>query len=268
MRVAFVSAHYAPMIGGVEKHVVAIATRLAAQGHQVEVLTHAEPGSGLAPVELIDGVTVRRFPVPLPSRNYAFSPALSLHLHRHGGDYDVLHAHGYHALPALQATLARPPALVFTPHYHGTGHSFFRKLLHPPYRRLGRLIFTRAGRVIAVAPPEGELILSHFPEVRRRLSVVPNGVDRPALDGAEPFDLQSRVVLSAGRLRSTSRSIRRSPRWPRCRPSSSCASPVTAPFAWSSSSWSSGSVCSSGSASSARSQRRTSIAGFAARPCT
>jgi len=202
MRVAFVSAHYAPMIGGVEKHVVEIATRLAAGGHEVEALTHAEAGRHLPGVEEMDGVRVRRFNVPLPSTNFALSPALSRHLAGAGRGYDVVHAHGYHALPALQATLARPATLVFTPHYHGTGHSRFRKLLHPPYRRVGGLIFARAGRTIAVSPPEAQLIVSHFPHVAPRLVVVPNGVDRQAIDAAVPFADERTVILSAGRLES------------------------------------------------------------------
>jgi glycosyltransferase involved in cell wall biosynthesis len=200
LKVAFVTAHYAPMIGGVEKHVVEIASRLAARGDSVEVLTHAESDRALPSRAVIDGVKVTRFPVPVPSSNYALSFALWRHLMREGGHHDVIHAHGYHALPALQAALARPPALVFTPHYHGTGHSTFRKLLHPPYRRIGRTIFHRAARTIAVSPPEARLILSHFPAVEQRLVVIPNGVDKVALDVAKPFPGQRTVILSAGRL--------------------------------------------------------------------
>jgi glycosyltransferase involved in cell wall biosynthesis len=200
MRIAFVSAHYAPMIGGVEKHVVEIATRMAARGEEVHVLTHAEAGRAPAANEQMRGVNVTRFAVPVASTNYALSPALWRHLRGAGSRYDVIHAHGYHALPALQAALSRPPTLIFTPHYHGTGHSAFRKLLHPPYRRLGGMIFDRAARTIAVSPPEAKLILSHFPRVEPRLLVIPNGVDRQALEDAEPFEHQPTVVLSAGRL--------------------------------------------------------------------
>ena len=232
MRIAFVCAHYAPMIGGVEKHVVEIATRMAALGEDVDVLTHAEAGGGLPALEQVDGVNVRRFPVPIPSSNYAFSPALSRYLHRNGSSYDVVHAHGYHALPALQATLAKPRTLIFTPHYHGTGHSPFRKLLHPPYRRLGGMIFARAARTIAVSPPEARLILSHFPDVEPRLAVIPNGVDQQALDAAVPFELPATGSGRAqGAWRPTSRSTRRSPRSRTSPTSSRCGSPAMEPRA-------------------------------------
>lgn len=202
MRVAFVCAHYAPMIGGVEKHVLEIAGALANHGCEVDVVTHEESKLGLASVEELDGVTVRRFPMLISSKNYAFSTRMRAYLQQAGERYDVVHAHGYHALPALIAASVNPNALVFTPHYHGTGHSPFRKLLHPPYRRLGKVIFDRAKRVIAVSPPEARLIERHFPAVASKLQVIPNGVDRKALAAAEPFQTDRTIVLSAGRLES------------------------------------------------------------------
>lgn len=203
MRIAYVSAHYAPFIGGVEKHVTEIAKRAATRGHDVHVLTHREPRGEVLESEVLDGVRVHRFPVPVPSRNYAISPALWAHLTRSSGHYDVVHGHGYHALPALAAALAKRGPFVFTPHYHGTGHSAFRKALHPPYRALlGRQLFGRADRTISVSPPEAELILRHFPEIRAKLTVIPNGVDLEAMHAAEPFEVDRTVVLSAGRIES------------------------------------------------------------------
>ena len=198
MRIAYVTAHYAPFVGGVESHVIQIAKRVAKE-HGVVVLTHQERPP-LPSEELIDGVRVLRFRVPVASRNYAISPGLVGHLRSHTGRCDVVHAHGYHALPALFAALTKRAPLVFTPHYHGTGHSPFRTLLHPPYRRVGRIIFDRADRTIAVSEPEAELILRHFPDVRRKLVVIPNGVDEQALDAALPFETNRNVLLSAGRI--------------------------------------------------------------------
>ena len=199
MRIAYVSAHYAPFIGGVESHIGQIARRAADRGHDVAVLTHQEP-QPRPNREAIDGVWVRRFSVPVQSRSYAFSPQLWAYLARFSDRYDVVHAHGYHALPALAASLFKQTDLVFTPHYHGSGHSSFRKLLHPPYRNVGRLIFERADRTIAVSAPEAELILRHFPETQPRLVVIPNGVDRQLLSEAQPFPVPETVVLSAGRI--------------------------------------------------------------------
>ena len=61
--IAFVVTNYPPRVGGVEKHVGALATRLAARGHRVSVFTLSdEPGTARE-----DGVLVRRLPRrPLP----------------------------------------------------------------------------------------------------------------------------------------------------------------------------------------------------------
>ncbi len=201
IRVALVTPRYVPSIGGVETHIARVATRLAAQGHRVEVLTQAHM-RGLAPCEEIDGVVVRRFPLPLPSRSplLAFAPGLWAYLSRHGARYNVVHAHHYHALPALGAALTLRGAIVFTPHYHGGGHSPLRSLLHVPYRRAGARVFARAQRVICNSEAEAALVRRDFPYAARRLSVIYPGVDVAAIRAAVPYTEARRVILSVGRL--------------------------------------------------------------------
>ncbi len=200
MRIAIVAPLYRPAIGGVETHVEQLATRLAATGHAVDVVTQNDDRD-LAAAENLDGVLVRRFAVMVPSRHYPFAPGLARFLHRHGGDYDLIHAHNYHALPALVAAAAARAPLVFTPHYHGRSESGFRNALHRPYRLLGSGIFRRAERVIAVAPAEASLLAEHFPEATGKIVVVPNGVDAERLAAARPFEHKdSVVVLCAGRI--------------------------------------------------------------------
>ena len=199
VRIAYISPRYTPFVGGVETHVSQIATRVAARGHRVEVLTQ-ESDRRLPDTETIDGVAVRRFAVPLPSQNFAFAPALWAYLRRHGAEYDLVHAHSYHTLPALGAAFSNARPLVFTPHYHGTGHSPLRRLLHGPYRHLGARIFARAGRVICVSEAEASLVRQHFPHAAGRVTVIPNGVEAEELRAAEPFDDPRAIILSAGRL--------------------------------------------------------------------
>jgi glycosyltransferase involved in cell wall biosynthesis len=198
-RIAYVSPRYAPSTGGVETHVAQLARRVAAHGYHVEVLTQ-ETDRGLPLVEVLDGVTVCRFPAWLPGRTYSVAPGLWAYLARHRTCYDVVHAHGYHALPALGAALAGCHPLVFTPHYHGTGHSRLRRWLHMPYRALGAAIFGHSSRVICVSHAEAALVRRHFPAVAGRVTVIPNGVDVSALREALPFPEARTVVLSVGRL--------------------------------------------------------------------
>jgi glycosyltransferase involved in cell wall biosynthesis len=201
MRIAIVCAHYAPFAGGVESHVEEIAKRLASRGETVEVLTHHDyPGQ--PDTEVREGVLVRRHKVPVPSQHFALSPAVWATLVRERHRYDVVHAHGYHSSAPLAATFAGASPLVFTPHYHGTGHSPLRKAIHIPYRAVGRGIAARSQRVICVSRAEADLFLTHFPAARPRVTIIPNGVDVGRITGAEPFPDAGAVVITGGRLQS------------------------------------------------------------------
>ncbi|AEV87790.1 glycosyl transferase [Actinoplanes sp. SE50] len=195
MRIGVVSNAYHPDIGGVETHVRRLCAGLIAAGDDVEVLTqHAGRTT-----EVVDGVLVRRFPLTVPARDYRISLPLWRWVRDHAVEYDVLHTHSYHALVSLGATLGRHPTpLVFTPHYHGTGHTRIRAALHPIYRPFGRRIVGRAGRIICVTEAERDLLHRDFPEARGRAVVIPNGTDpRPVVPGKRTG---VRGIVCAGRL--------------------------------------------------------------------
>jgi glycogen(starch) synthase len=65
MRIILVPSAYAPAVGGVEVLTQLLAHRLIATGHTVEVWTIRHPPQ-LPAVDAIDGITVRRFSLPLP----------------------------------------------------------------------------------------------------------------------------------------------------------------------------------------------------------
>ena len=201
MRIAMVCAHYAPFAGGVESHVEEIAKRLADRGAAVEVLTHRDD-PGLPDAELREGVLVRRHRVPVPSRHFGLSPAVWAALVRDRHRFDVVHAHGYHSAAPLAATMAGASPLVFTPHYHGTGHSPLRKAIHIPYRAAGAAMAARSQRIICVSRAEADLFLSHFPSARPRVAVIPNGADLERITAARPFPDAGAVVVTGGRLQS------------------------------------------------------------------
>ena len=139
LRVAIVTPRYAPDIGGVERHVEKLARGLVDEGVEVEVLT-TDPTGTLPRVERLDDVLVRRFPTLRGDATYYVSPRLALWLLANARRFAVLHAHSYHTPVALSAAIAglvRRVPLVLTPHYHGTGHSWFRSALHRPYRLFG-----------------------------------------------------------------------------------------------------------------------------------
>lgn len=141
---------------------------------EVEVLA-TDPSGKLKRAEEIEGIRVRKFKSYAPSNAYFFSPELWSYLKKHSRDYDLIHAHNFHAFPALYAALSRPKKFVFTPHYHGHAHSFFRNLLFGIYRLYARRIFHQANAVICVSRFERELILRDFKP--KRVELIPNGVN-------------------------------------------------------------------------------------------
>lgn len=66
MRIALLPSAYAPAVGGVEELTRRLADRLVSAGDQVEVWTFRHPAE-LPVDEIVDGVRVRRFALPLPS---------------------------------------------------------------------------------------------------------------------------------------------------------------------------------------------------------
>jgi glycosyltransferase involved in cell wall biosynthesis len=201
MRIALVCARYAPFAGGVESHVEEIAKRLARHGESVDVLTQRYDPE-LPETEERDGVLVRRHKVPVASKNFGVSPAVWLGLRQRRQEYDIIHVHGYHTAAPLTGALARVSPMIFTPHYHGTGHSLFRKALHVPYRRVGAGIVGRSDRVICVSQAEADLFLAHFPSAAGRVRIIPNGADLERIREARPFGSGEAVVITGGRLES------------------------------------------------------------------
>jgi glycosyltransferase involved in cell wall biosynthesis len=198
MRICYVCPRYPPEIGGIETHVSEIASRLARRGCTVEVV--AQRAGGTRSTEELDGVTVRRFPVPGSHQNRVLSLSLWRYLARRRRGWDLVHAHDYHALPALGAALAGARPLVLTAHYHGFGSSVRSRLVNAVYLPVGRLLFRRLDRVICVSEAEAALIRRHFPSARDRITVIPNGftLARRADDGRA--GVGDPLILCLGRL--------------------------------------------------------------------
>ena len=160
MKIAQVCPRYSPDIGGVETDVKEISERLVLEGHDVEVIT-TDPSGKLKKKDMINGVKVTRFKSFAPGNAYYFAPQIYFYLKKH--NYDVIHAHSYHALPALFAALSeRKKKFVFSPYYHRGGHTPFRNLLHKPYKFFGKMIFSRADTVICISEYEKGLVESDF----------------------------------------------------------------------------------------------------------
>jgi glycosyltransferase involved in cell wall biosynthesis len=200
LRVCQICHRYYPFFGGIETYVMEVSVRLAKRGYEVEVLT-TDPIGRLAKEEIVNGVKVTRFRAWAPNEAYYFSSSLCNHLGANSEKYDILHAHNYHAFPALYAAWKKGAnKLVFNPHYHGTGHTPFRRLLHIPYRLVSRSIFEKADRIVCVSKFEKELITRIFKVPLGKMALVPNGLDLEDFKNLKrTYDVGKRV-LYVGRL--------------------------------------------------------------------
>ncbi len=201
VRVLLVTPRYPPALGGIERHVEKLAVGLNARGVHVDVATtgtdRVTEGIGAG------GPVVRRFATLRNDEVFFLSPTLALWLLRFAGHYDLVHVHSYHTpvalLGAIAARVRRVPFVV-TPHYHGTGHTKARRLLHRPYRRAGRWMVRSAALVVCNSEAERTLVTRDFGADLRTKVVLP-GIDEVALLQTEPpSTAPGRVVLAGGRL--------------------------------------------------------------------
>lgn len=183
MKIILVCPRFYPDIGGVETHVREIGERLVKRGHDVEVVC-TDPHGIYPKRDLLNGVQITRFRCFAPRDAYFFAPLMLLYLKK--CDAPIVHAHGYHAFPALFAAMAaRGKKFVFTPHYHGRGHTRFRNFLLKWYDIPGKRIFYRADTIICDSEYERKLITKNFNVMDEKFVCIPNGINFHEFSGIE-----------------------------------------------------------------------------------
>lgn len=197
MKVSLVSPGFPPQLGGVEVVVRHLADELSESGHRVTVYAQRPRGSSFRAGQ---DYPVRWFADWSGSRQFPVAPGLLRALWRDRGLFDVIHAHSFHAVPAMMAATVPRVPLVFTPHFLAAGGTRVASAVHVAYDPLATLLFRRAAKVTCVSAAEARLVLQRYPFIEPRLSVVPLGADIQALLAAEPFDADRPVILIAGRL--------------------------------------------------------------------
>ena len=199
MKIIQVTPRYYPYIGGIETHVREICKRLVKKNIDLTIVT-TDPSRKLKKEELIEGIEVKRFDSYGPTDSFYFSPGVYFSLKK--SNCDILHVHGYHVLSSLFAAFSKASnqTLVFTPHYHGVGHTFFRNILHKLYFLIGARIFDKADCVICVSEYERNLIKKKFKIPDSKLAVIPNGVNLEEFKDIKQVQKNHRTLLYVGRL--------------------------------------------------------------------
>jgi phosphatidylinositol alpha-mannosyltransferase len=178
MRIAIVSEHYYPQLGGITEHAYGQATELARRGHEVTLIT---PRLLVQP-RTVDQAPPREEPFEIVrvGRAYPFyvNASEALLVSAIGRvfakrRFDVVHVHNPFgvALPIVAIMRSRAPVTV------GTVHSVVPeeyKLLRL-FRRPLQIVFARLDTRIAVSEAVVDSIQPHFPGLS--FEVIPNGVD-------------------------------------------------------------------------------------------
>jgi len=193
MEIVQVCPRYYPYMGGVEKHVREISSKLIEKGFKIKIFATDPYIKSKYVEENIDGILVKKF------KSYAFQDTMyfsypllqALKKTR----TDIVHAHGYRALPMLEAALAKntnKAKLIVTTHL---GFSKMGKWLYKIYNPiLGKLILSKAEKIIIVSPAELEElpILRSFKE---KLTVIPIGIEIPQIDMKQKFTSREKITL-------------------------------------------------------------------------
>ena len=211
MRIVLLPSAYSPAVGGVEELTARLARRFVDGGDEVEVWTNQHPVD-LQAREEIDGIAVRRFPLPLPRLapgallGFPFAALRARRTLRGAArDFrpDVLHVQGFSGNGVYAAWLSRrlrvPLVVTLQGETVADAHDIYsqsltlRVALRRAIRKAravtgcSRYILSDAERRFGLAPGRGH--------------VIPNGIEPTTGGSPQPLELPfERFVLAAGRM--------------------------------------------------------------------
>jgi glycogen synthase len=174
LRLLYVSARYPPYVGGTEIHTAEVASRLAARGHQVSVLT-TDPTHSVPFEDWRDGVRVLSVPAWPRARDWYVAPDIARVLRDE--PRDLLHVQGYHtAVAPLAMSTAVRQGTPFVLTFHSGGHSSpVRRALRPMQLAAMKPLLRRARCLIGVSPFETKLFAKSLDVPASRFATIPNG---------------------------------------------------------------------------------------------
>lgn len=177
MKVLVVSKYFYPYMGGVESVAFYVAKNLVKRGVEITVIASCakdqKPG-----IETVEGIKVIRTPTtlqvgPTPLSFKTFSEVLKQ-------DFDICHLHEpnpFQNLLAYKALLFKRKPVVITYHSDIVPHSLSIRIFKPFYLLFQRLFLFRRAKVIMPTSPYYIPISDILPKFKKKLKVVPNGVD-------------------------------------------------------------------------------------------
>lgn len=196
-RVGMIATRCQPEIGGIESHVAEVAGRIAALGHDLEILTTDRSGQ-LPRQERVDGYVIRRFRAYPAGRDWYLSPGLFWAALR--ARYDLIHVQGIHTLVpplAMIAAVLRRTPFVLTFHTGGNSSAFRERARGTQFRILTPLL-RRAHTLIGVSVFEARRFEEVMGLPEGAIRVIRNGGSLPPVGSA--IGPEPGLVVSVGRL--------------------------------------------------------------------
>ncbi len=197
MRILHVYKDYAPILGGIENHIRALAEAQAAEGHDVRVLVTRRRGD--RDRETANAVAIERVPSLGTVASTPLSPALFAHAR--SSDADLIHLHSPYPIAEIAMLGPRRAPYVITLHAEPTRP--LQRLILWAYRPVFQRIVDGAAALL-VTSPQAAARARWFRATDPRVAVVPLGSDperfHPASTRAGTSDQPLRVLF-AGLLR-------------------------------------------------------------------
>lgn len=205
MRIAIVSRELPPFGGGIGSWSQKASQGLARIGHEVHVFTQAR--EGLPTEDLADGVHVHRaVPARIRPSSLGWAWAVANALTRHGR-FDVVQACEWDAEAVTYALRPSAPLVtrLATPHFlvqAANGAPAIQRARSLLTSRLERAQARRSRRLISPTRALAEAVARKWGLAERSISVVPTGIDRPAVVPGPglPFLGEAPFILYFGRL--------------------------------------------------------------------
>ena len=209
MRIAIINHGIFPfLMGGMERHTHCLASAMAAQGAEVEVLVpELQPDQLRRFAETRQSYRLVQFPWPEVwpwlRANYLFSRNAAAYLHSSG--FDAIYCQGFNAWAYLKSKPAgQGPLTLFNPHglemFKMTGMEAIAKSF--PMRWAAREQARLADRVVSLGGGMTDETRRFLGVARDKIDILPNAVDITYIDGfARPHRVtQTTRFIFAGRL--------------------------------------------------------------------
>lgn len=202
-KILFVTPRYYPYIGGVEYVVKSVAERLVRKGFHVSILA-GDPNIKVMQVDMINDIKVYRWPVWVIKESFHIPKDIiryKLFLHYLITKYDLIHIHNIHSIFTVYTGVlsCKTKKIIVTTHYHGRGHFLISNILWFLWKYYVNKLIECAKLIHAVSIIEVAHLLKHFPNVAKKVIVIPNGVE-PELYNYTWLGKNSTYVIYAGRI--------------------------------------------------------------------